>query len=253
MTAYESSHPRELPPCTGPPCPRLNPTPPTEWAGSSGPSTASRPSSTRARHSATTPTSCSSRAVDQGVVVLMNAENSQDLFFRGRMGTVAAGVASLIEGQEPPPPPSNTGLFAAYALVLGVICLQAIGMVRSATNLRRRRLPTGRFGLRVRTAAALVGNLAWAAVRPGAAAQTTRGTAPNPRTRTARPRLRADGQRRGRTRLGGGTNRVDVHRVPRRRSRRPHRGPRSHLGTTDVNATTPHRGSHCRGCGPSHS
>ena len=98
----------------------------------------------------------------QGVVVMMNAENSQDLFFRGRMGTVAAGVASLIEGQEPPPPPSNTGLFAAYALVLGVICLQVIGMVRSARNLRRRRLPAGRFGLRVRTAAALVGNLAWA-------------------------------------------------------------------------------------------
>jgi hypothetical protein len=34
-------------------------------------------------------------------------------------------------------------------------------MVRSATNLRRRRLPAGRFGLRVRAAAALVGNLAW--------------------------------------------------------------------------------------------
>jgi CubicO group peptidase (beta-lactamase class C family) len=101
---------------------------------------------------------------DQGVVVLMNAENSQDLFFRGRMGTVAAGVASLIEGRQPPPPPSNTGLFTAYALVLGAICIQALGMLRSATNLRRRRLPSGRLGLRLRTTLALVGNLAWALV-----------------------------------------------------------------------------------------
>ncbi len=101
---------------------------------------------------------------DQGVVVLMNAENSQDLFFRGRMGTVAAGVASLIEGRQPPSPPSNTGLFTAYALVLGAICIQVLGMLRSATNLRRRRLPGGRLGLRLRTTLALVGNLAWALV-----------------------------------------------------------------------------------------
>ncbi len=99
---------------------------------------------------------------NQGVVVLMNAENSQDLFFRGRMGTVAAGVASILEGQEPPPPPSSTGLFLVYAAVLGAICLQATGMIRSATRLRRRRVPTGRFGPRFRTGAALICNLAWA-------------------------------------------------------------------------------------------
>src|SRR5207344_3483477 len=32
----------------------------------------------------------------RGVVVLMNAENSLDLFLRGRMGTVAEGVAGLL-------------------------------------------------------------------------------------------------------------------------------------------------------------
>jgi CubicO group peptidase (beta-lactamase class C family) len=99
---------------------------------------------------------------NQAVVVLMNAENSQDLFFRGRMGTVAEGVVSLVEGQEPPPPPSSTGLFVVYAAVLGAICIQVTGMILSAARLRRRRVPTGRFGPKMRTAAALAGNLAWA-------------------------------------------------------------------------------------------
>ena len=99
---------------------------------------------------------------NQGVVVLMNAENSQDLFFRGRMGSVATGVASLLEGQEPPPPPSGTGLFVVYAAVFGAICLQATGMILSAMRLRRRCVPTGRFGSRLRTGAAFACNLAWA-------------------------------------------------------------------------------------------
>ena len=99
---------------------------------------------------------------NQGVVVLMNAENSQDLFFRGRMGSLAAGVASLLEDQEPPPPPSGTGLFVVYAAVFGAICLQVTGMIVSAIRLRRRRVPTGRFGPKLRTGAALACNLAWA-------------------------------------------------------------------------------------------
>jgi CubicO group peptidase (beta-lactamase class C family) len=98
----------------------------------------------------------------QGVVVLMNAENSQDLFFRGRMGTIAAGVASLLEGQEPPAPPSSTSLLVVYAAVLGATCLQAAGMIVSAVRLRRRRVPAGRLGPRMRTAAALACNVAWA-------------------------------------------------------------------------------------------
>ena len=92
----------------------------------------------------------------------MNAENSLDLFVRGRMGTVAEGVASLLEGQEPPSPPSNIGMFAVYAALLGAIVLQVARMILSAAALRRRRVPSGRFGPRSRTAVALALNLAWA-------------------------------------------------------------------------------------------
>jgi hypothetical protein len=99
---------------------------------------------------------------DQGVVVLMNAENSVDLFIRGRMGTVAEGVASLLVGREPPSPPSRIGIFVAYATLLGVIVLQLGGMMRSAAALRRRRVPTGRLGWKSRTCLALALNLAWA-------------------------------------------------------------------------------------------
>jgi CubicO group peptidase (beta-lactamase class C family) len=98
----------------------------------------------------------------QGVVVLMNAENSLDLFVRGRMGTVAEGVASLMQGQEPPAPPSNTGIFLVYAALLGAIVLQAGGMIRSAVGLRHRRVPAGRFGPKSRVGLALAQNLAWA-------------------------------------------------------------------------------------------
>ena len=99
---------------------------------------------------------------NRGVVVLMNAENSVDLFVRGRMGTVAEGVASLMEGREPEPPPSSTGIFVVYAALLGVIALQIGGIIRSAAALRRRRPPSGRFGWKVRTGLALALNLCWA-------------------------------------------------------------------------------------------
>ena len=92
----------------------------------------------------------------------MNAENSLDLFVRGRMGTVAEGVASLLEGREPPPPPSSIGIFVVYAALFGVIVLQIGGMIRSAAALRRRRVPTGRFGWKSRTGLALALNLGWA-------------------------------------------------------------------------------------------
>jgi CubicO group peptidase (beta-lactamase class C family) len=98
----------------------------------------------------------------QGVVVLMNAENSLDLFVRGRMGTVAEGVASLLAGQEPQSPPSNIAIFVVYAALLGAIVLQVARMIRSAAALRRRRVPSGRFGPRSRAAMALALNLAWA-------------------------------------------------------------------------------------------
>ncbi len=98
----------------------------------------------------------------RGVVVLMNAENSEDLFLRGRMGTVAEGVASLAQGQEPPSPPSNIGVFLIYAVVFGVLMLQAAGMIRSAMAFRRGRVSRGWFGPGWHIGLGLVLNLAWA-------------------------------------------------------------------------------------------
>jgi CubicO group peptidase (beta-lactamase class C family) len=97
-----------------------------------------------------------------GVVVLMNAENSLDLFTSGRMGTVADGVASLLAGKEPEPPPSNAPIFVVYALLFGVLVLQVRGMIRSAMALRRGTYPGGRLKPRMRIAGSLVLSLAWA-------------------------------------------------------------------------------------------
>ena len=98
----------------------------------------------------------------QGVVVLMNAENSLDLFVRGRMGTVSEGVASLLADKEPEPPPSGIAIFIVYAALFGALALQISGMVHSISALRRRQVPTGRFGRKSRIGLALVTNLAWA-------------------------------------------------------------------------------------------
>jgi CubicO group peptidase (beta-lactamase class C family) len=98
----------------------------------------------------------------KGVVVLMNAENSLDLFTAGRMGTIAAGVASLVEGQEPPSPPSNIAIFIVYAALFALLVLQARGIVRSVVALRRGRIRRGRIGPRWRIALSLVLSLVWA-------------------------------------------------------------------------------------------
>ena len=99
---------------------------------------------------------------DQGVVVLMNAENSLDLFVRGRMGTVAEGVASLLNGDEPPSPPSSLPIFIVYTILFGIVVLQVSGMIRWAGALRRRRVPAGRLGPKLRIAGALALSLIWA-------------------------------------------------------------------------------------------
>ena len=85
-----------------------------------------------------------------GVVVLMNAENSLDLFTAGRMGTIAAGVASLVEGQEPPSPPSNIAIFIVFAALFALLVLQARGIAKSVSSLRRRHVRRGRIGPRWR-------------------------------------------------------------------------------------------------------
>ncbi len=100
----------------------------------------------------------------QGVVVLMNAENSLDLFTRGRMASVAEGVVSLLRGQEPPSPPSRTAIFIAYALLLAVVAVQLGLMIRSVIAFRHGRVPRGRIGPWWHIIASLLMNLAWSAL-----------------------------------------------------------------------------------------
>jgi CubicO group peptidase (beta-lactamase class C family) len=97
-----------------------------------------------------------------GVVVLMNAQNSLDLFFADRMGTIAEGVTSLLQGREPSPPPSSRVSFLVYALLFGLLVIQATGIIRSIAALRNGRLRGGRIGPRTRIALSLAANLAWA-------------------------------------------------------------------------------------------
>jgi CubicO group peptidase (beta-lactamase class C family) len=98
----------------------------------------------------------------RGVVVLMNAENNLDLFTSGRMGTIADGVTSLVEGREPPSPPSNVAIFIVYAAVFALLVLQAVGIAKSVVALRRGRLRRGRIGPWWRVGISLVLSLVWA-------------------------------------------------------------------------------------------
>ena len=97
-----------------------------------------------------------------GVIVLMNAENSLDLFSAGRMGTIAEGVTSLLEGREPAPRPSNIFSFLAYAALFGLLVIQVRAIVRSVRALRNGRLRAGRLGPRRRVGISLVLSLGWA-------------------------------------------------------------------------------------------
>ena len=99
----------------------------------------------------------------KGVVVLINAENSLDLFVSGRMGTIADGVTSLLEGREPPSPPSNVATFIVYAALFALLVLQALGIARTAAALRRGRIRRGRIGPWWRIGVSLVVSLVWAA------------------------------------------------------------------------------------------
>ena len=97
-----------------------------------------------------------------GVIVLMNAENSVDLFLTGRMGTISEGVTSLLEGRDPAPAPSGIATFVVYVLLFGIVVLQLRSIARWVTALRRGRVPRGRIGPRVRIALALALSLGWA-------------------------------------------------------------------------------------------
>jgi CubicO group peptidase (beta-lactamase class C family) len=98
----------------------------------------------------------------KGVVVLMNAENSLDLFTTGRIGTIAAGVTSLLQGQDPPSPPSRIAIFIVYAALFALLVLQVRGIVRSVIALRRGRIRRGRIGPWWRIGLSLVVSLVWA-------------------------------------------------------------------------------------------
>jgi CubicO group peptidase (beta-lactamase class C family) len=99
----------------------------------------------------------------RGVVVLMNAENSLDLFVSGRMGTIADGVTSLLEGREPPSRPSNVPTFIVYALLFALLVLQARGIAKSAVALRRGDIRPRRIGPWWRVGLTLFVSLFWAA------------------------------------------------------------------------------------------
>lgn len=98
-----------------------------------------------------------------GVVVLTNADNNLDLFLSDRQGTIANGVTSLLAGREPPSSPSRIPSFLVYAVLFGVLVLQARGIVRSVVALRNGRLGTGRVSPWWRIGFSLALSLAWAA------------------------------------------------------------------------------------------
>jgi CubicO group peptidase (beta-lactamase class C family) len=98
----------------------------------------------------------------KGVVVLMNAENSLDLFTSGRMGTIGDGVTGLLEGREPPSPPSNVAIFIVYAALFALLVLQTRGIAKSVVALRRGHIRRGRIGPWWRIGLSLVLSLVWA-------------------------------------------------------------------------------------------
>ena len=98
----------------------------------------------------------------RGVVVLMNAENSLDLFVTGRMGTIGDGVTSLLAGREPPSPPSNVAFFIVYAALFALFVLQARGIVKWVVARRREPLGRGRIGPWWRVGGTLALGLVWA-------------------------------------------------------------------------------------------
>ncbi|HET9324723.1 MAG TPA: serine hydrolase domain-containing protein [Gaiellaceae bacterium] len=100
----------------------------------------------------------------RGVVALINAENSLDLFVVGRMGTIADGVTSLVEAREPPSPPSNVPIFIVYAALFALLVLQARGIAVSAVELRSGNIRRGRIGPWWRIGLSVLLSLVWALV-----------------------------------------------------------------------------------------
>ncbi len=101
----------------------------------------------------------------QGIVVLINGENSMDLLFgAARIADISQGIASLLTGQQPPSPPANTSVWVIYSVLIGLIIVQVVGVIRSARKLRSGRLIAGRVRVGRRIVMPLILNLVWALI-----------------------------------------------------------------------------------------
>ena len=100
-----------------------------------------------------------------GIVVLINGENSMDLLFgAARIADISKGVASLLVGQQPPTPPTNTSVWVVYSALIGLIIVQVSGVIRSAGKLQSGHLIAGRVRVGRHIVMPLILNLVWALI-----------------------------------------------------------------------------------------
>jgi CubicO group peptidase (beta-lactamase class C family) len=101
-----------------------------------------------------------------GIIVLENAENLPDEFGPQRLRGIATGVTSLLMGRRPPPAASSWFVVILYSAILGIIVVQAVGILRSVALLRRWRAqpeeqPRGWLGIGRRVVLPLISNAIW--------------------------------------------------------------------------------------------
>ena len=130
-----------------------------------------------------------------GVIVLMNAENSLDLFLNGRMGTISEGVTSLLEGRDPAPPPSNHPRSSLYAALFALLALQLRGIVRWIALCGAATFQSGRLGSGSAHRALARPKPRLGSPRLSARAEAARLVALRRRSGTSRSRLRPSAQR----------------------------------------------------------
>jgi CubicO group peptidase (beta-lactamase class C family) len=100
-----------------------------------------------------------------GIVVLINGENSMDLLFgAARIADISKGVASLLAGQQPPSPPTNTSIWVVYGMLIGLIILQVGGVIRSVRRLQSGHLTESRVRVDRQIVLPLILNLFWALI-----------------------------------------------------------------------------------------
>lgn len=104
-----------------------------------------------------------------GVVLLENAEPfvTKALGRDRRIDNMASGVASLLDGQQPPPPASGTALLILYGALVGIVLVQVLGISFSVRKLHAwrtgsRRPPAGRGRQALDIGLPLTTNLLWA-------------------------------------------------------------------------------------------